>query len=591
MALRTIFDFFHLDTQQPRERHLTHVTTDGQRPWSTGEVVRAAATLAEGLKALGVRAGSRVLLLAENRPEWVITDLAVLSLRGITVPVYGTLTAEQIAFQARDAGAVVAVADTPAQAAKLQRVQEACPELKQVVQMEGRPARGVRLLENLAVGVDVSAAVERFWRRAGRVREADPLTIIYTSGTTGEPKGVLLTHRNLVANVGAASPRVPVGPGDLALEFLPLSYVLERMLSYVYMYRATRRVFCAVTEVAELIRDISPTVLCGVPRFFEKVHDAIVGRAASSLASRAILAWALEVGRGVARLRLAGRDVPAVQETQRRLADRLVFEKIRDGLGGRLKVCVSGGAPLRLDIAEFFHAVGVPLVEGYGLTETSPVIAVNGLTPGTIRLGTVGRPLPNVEVRLARDGEILVRGPSVMQGYWNKPAATAEAIDQEGFFHTGDIGEVDDDGFLLITDRKRELLVTAGGKNVAPAPIEEQLKASFLVEQAVLIGDGRPFVVALLSPNREAVEQWAEERRLTWATWGELVEHPVLHGALAEVVARVNSRLARYEQIKKFAVVATPFTIEGGQLTPTLKVKRRVVERQFAAEIARLYGQ
>ncbi len=590
MAQRTILDFFHRDTEVPRERHLSYVTPDGTRAWSTGEVVRAAATLAEALKGLGVRAGSRVMLLAENRPEWLVVDLAVLSLRAITVPVYGTLTAEPITFQARDSGAVAAVADRPAQMAKLVKVREACPELKHLIQIDGRPERGVRLLEHLAVGVEVAESVERFWRRAGRTREDDPVTIIYTSGTTGEPKGVLLTHRNLVQNVLASAPRVPVGPEDLALEFLPLSHVLERMLSYVYMYRATRRAYCSVLHVAELIGEISPTVLCGVPRFFEKVHDSIVARAAASAVSRAVFSWALEVGREAAHLRLAGKPLGAVLAAQLQLADRLVFEKIRAGLGSRLRVCVSGGAPLRLDIAEFFHAVGIPVVEGYGLTETSPVIAVNGLAQGTIRLGTVGRPLPNVEVRLAKDGEILVRGPSVMQGYWNNPAATAEAIDEEGFFHTGDIGEIDDDGFLLITDRKKELLVTAGGKNVAPAPIESDLKTSPLVEQAVLVGDGRPFIVAILSPGREALERWATEQGLAWSTWGELVDHPRVQAALAEVVEAVNARLARYEQIKRFAVVATPFTIDGGQLTPTLKVKRRVVERQLAREIERLYA-
>lgn len=590
MAQRTILDLFHRDTELPRERHLSHVTPDGTRAWATGEVVRAAATLAEALKGLGVRAGSRVMLLAENRPEWLVVDLAVLSLRAITVPVYGTLTAEQITFQARDSGAVAAVADLPVQTAKLVKVREACPDLKHLIQIEGRPERGVRLLEHLAVDVEVAASVERFWRRAGRAREDDPVTIIYTSGTTGEPKGVLLTHRNLVQNVLASAPRVPVGPEDLALEFLPLSHVLERMLSYVYMYRATRRAYCSVLHVAEVIGEISPTVLCGVPRFFEKVHDSIVARAASSAVSRAAFSWALEVGIEAAHLRLAGKPLGAVLAAQLQFADRLVFEKIRAGLGGRLKVCVSGGAPLRLDIAEFFHAVGIPVVEGYGLTETSPVIAVNGLAQGTIRLGTVGRPLPNVEVRLAEDGEILARGPSVMQGYWNNPAATAEAIDEEGFFHTGDIGEIDEHGFLLITDRKKELLVTAGGKNIAPAPIESDLKTSPLIEQAVLLGDGRPFVVAILSPSREALERWAQERGLAWSTWGELVDHPAVQAAFAEVVESVNARLARYESIKRFAVVATPFSIDGGQLTPTLKVKRRVVERQLAREIERLYA-
>lgn len=590
MPHTTVFDFFHRDTELPRERHLTYFTPEATRSWSTGEVVRAAAALAEALKGLGVRAGARVILLADNRPEWLVVDLAVLSLRAITVPVYGTLTAEQVAFQARDCGAVVAVADLPAQTGKLLKVQETCPELKHLVQMEGRPARGVHLLDTLTAGVEGGTAVERFWRRAGRVRGEDPLTIIYTSGTTGEPKGVLLSHRNLVTNVLAAAPRVPVGPEDLALEFLPLSHVLERMLSYVYMYRATRRAYCSVAHVAALISTISPTVLCGVPRFFEKVHDATLARAAAKGLTRAVFSWALEVGREVARRRLAQREVSAGLEAQWRLADRLVLGKIRQGLGGRLRVCVSGGAPLRLDIAEFFHAVGIPLVEGYGLTETSPVIAVNGLAPGTIRLGTVGRPLPNLEVRIAPDGEILVRGPSVMQGYWNNPVATAEVIDEDGFFHTGDIGELDEDGFLLITDRKKEILVTAGGKNIAPAPIEAELKTSPLIEQAVLIGDGRPYVVALLVPSREHVERWAEEEGVSWTSWGELVEHPRLQAALASEVERVNARLARYESIKRFAVVATPFTIDGGQLTPTLKVKRRVVEGQWAREIERLYA-
>jgi long-chain acyl-CoA synthetase len=591
MTERTIFDLYRHDARSARPDHYVMHAPGGSRALSTDEFFATTVALADGLAGLGVRRGDRVLLLSDNRPEWHMADLAVLSLRAVDVPVYGTLTPEQIAYQARDSGATAAVVDTPAQMDKLLAIRDACPELRHLVQLDGRAEHGVIPFAAVVASGRGGAAGDRFWERAARAREDDLATVIYTSGTTGEPKGVMLTHGNLVANVLAAAPRVPVGEADLALEFLPLCHVLERMLGYVYMWRATRKAYCSVYHVGELIAAIRPTVFAGVPRFYEKVQDKVVAATSASPTKAAAFRWALGVGRDVALRRIGGRRVDAVLAAQHRLADRAVLAKVRAALGGRVRYCISGGAALPLHVAEFFHAVGVPIMEGYGLTETSPVIAVNGPAPGWLRLGTVGRPLDNLELRFAPDGELLVRGPSVTSGYWRRPEQTAEVIDEDGFFHTGDIADLDDGSFLLITDRKKDLLVTAGGKNIAPQPIEAELKRSPLVDNGVIVGDGRPFVVALLSPNVDELARWASHNAVRGATVAELTTQPEVVHAYGEIVESVNAGLARYEQIKRFRVLPEMLSLEGGHLTPTLKVKRRVVERQFATLIEEMYRE
>jgi len=587
---RTILDLYRRDFNSPRPDHYSHFFPGGRRTLSTEDFFLKTSALAEALAGLGVTAGDRVMLLADNRPEWHMVDLAVLDLGAADVPVYATLTAEQIAYQAQDSGATVAIADTPEQMEKFLAARERCPELRHLVQIEGEREAGVMSLDELIASGDHGGAGARFWSRAKTLKPDDLMTIIYTSGTTGVPKGVMLSHRNLVANVLAAGPRVPVRRQDLALEFLPLCHVFERMVGYITMWYATYHAYCSIHHVGDLIASIRPHIFAAVPRFYEKVYQKILATvAAAPAAKRSLFKWALEVGREAAHRRLRGEELTGLLAGRFALADRLVLSKVRQGLGGRVRYAISGGAELPLYLAELFHAMGVPVLEGYGLTETSPVIAVNGARPGEIRLGTVGKVLDNLEVRIADDGELLVRGPSVMAGYWNQPEMTAEVMDEDGFFHTGDLADIDDDGFLLITGRKKDLIVTAGGKNVAPQPIQEMLARSPFVDAAVLIGDGRPYIVALIAPAFGKLEAWAKEHHLEHAGPADLIQRPQVQHLFKELVAGVNAGLARYEQIKRFALVPTPFTVETGELTPTLKVKRNVVEQKFAHLIEPLY--
>jgi len=591
MAERTILDFYRHDFEASRQQHYRHFTPDGVRTLSTEEFFMRTASVSAALSELGIGTGDRVMLLSDNRPEWHQVDLATLALGGVDVPIYSTLTAEQIAYQASDSGATVAIVETRDQMAKFLKVRERCRELRHLVQIEGECDHGVLSYEELVAGASAADLESRFWTAAKKVDPHALMTIIYTSGTTGEPKGVMLTHDNLVQNTLHSAHRVPVRRDDVALEFLPLCHVLERMVSYIYMWRATSKAYCSVYHVGDLLAEIQPTLMAGVPRFYEKVQQKILDTAANAPAvKRALFKWALDVGMAASRKRLAGRELSGTLAARHAIADRLVLSKIRGALGGRLRYCISGGAELPMFVAEFFHAIGVPILEGYGLTETSPVISVNGAAPGELRLGTVGKPLDNLEVKIATDGELLVKGPSVMRGYWNKPAQTAEVFDADGFFATGDIAEVDDDGFLLIVDRKKDLIVTAGGKNVAPQPIESELKRSPYVDAVVLIGDRRPYIVALFSPNFEELERWAKANGVDTSDVYTTVRNPAVERLFADAVDGVNASLARYEQIKKFRVLPVPLTIEGGHLTPTMKVKRRVVSDEFADVIAELYA-
>ncbi len=588
MTVRNVLDFYRREVDAPRDEHYFHFTPEGKRILSTAEFFRRTAGLASGLDALGVRRGDRVMILSDNRPEWHMSDLATISLAAVDVPLYGTLNAAQIAYQAKDSGAKVAIVESPEQMAKFLEIKGDCPDLEHLIQIEGPATPGVRSFDEVVDTGDSNDAGDLFWQRADKVTMDDLLTLIYTSGTTGNPKGVSLTHEALVANVEASKHRAPVTPDDFGLEFLPLCHVFERMVGYLYMEKAVSKAYCSVYHVGDLVSDIKPTIFAGVPRFYEKVYDKIMDKVNSAPAvRRALFTWAVAQGKKAYPDRLAGRQPGGLGY---HLADTLVLKKVREALGGRIRFLISGGAPLPLFVNEFFQSIGVWILEGYGLTETSPVIAVNGAAPNMTRLGTVGKAIDNVEVKIADDGELCVRGPSVMKGYWNLPDKTAEVFDAEGYFHTGDIAEVDADGFIRITDRKKDIIVTAGGKNVAPQPIENELKRSPLVDNAVLIGDRRPFIVALISPNEEELVKWAATEGIEGATVEELTHNPKLRAAYAKVVETTNANLARYEQIKKFEVLPLMLSIEAGHLTPTLKVKRRVVEKDYAELIETLYA-
>jgi long-chain acyl-CoA synthetase len=591
MADRTILDLYRYEVDAPRPVHYLHHFPGGSRSFSTEEFFRRTSGLAAGLERLGVARGDRVALLAENRPEWHMADLAVLSLGAIDVPLYPTLTAKQIAYQLNDSGAVAAIVENGAQMEKFLEVRRECPNLRHLVQIEGGGAKDVLPLhEVIAIGHGADAG-ERFWARAATIDPDATATIVYTSGTTGEPKGAILTHRNFVANVEGTAPMMDAGRDDVAMEFLPLCHVFERCAGYVYMRFQCTHAYCATQQVGELIAAIKPTIFCCVPRVFEKVHERVLARAeAAPPARRRLFYWAVDVGRRAAAHRLAGTAMPAPLRFQHAVADRIVLSKVRDALGGRVRVALSGAAPLPKHVNEFFHALGVSVQEGYGLTETSPVISANGPGPGENRLGTVGRPLANVEVTLASDGELLVRGPSVFEGYWNKPEQTAEVFDEDGFFHTGDIAAIDQDGFISITDRKKEIIVTAGGKNVAPQPIENRLRQSRFVETAVLVGDRRPYIVALLAPNLDELTRWSREQGLPDLPPEELVRRPEVLDLFEGIATEANQELARFEQIKAVRVLPAPFSVEDGRLTPTLKVKRRVVETMHRPLIEEMYA-
>jgi len=592
MAEATILEFYRRDVEHDRPDQYTRFTPEGTTTWSTKQFFSATAALAEALAGLGIRHGDRVVLLSNNRPEWHMVDLAILDLGAVDVPFYPNLTAEQVAYQVSDSGARVAVAEDAEQTQKFLQMRSQLPELEHLIQIDGPAEDGVLLLQDLVRTHSTPEAEGRFWERAKEVQSDDLASIVYTSGTTGKPKGVMLSHLNFTSNVEAVMPRIPIEEEDLALEFLPLCHVFERTCGYGFMFVGCRRAYCATAVVADVIADIAPTLFASVPRLFEKIHATIMSRveAAPPLRQK-LFHWAVDTGWQVAQLRLEGKRPGPVLGLKHGLADRLVLSKIRAALGGRVKFCISGGAPLAGSLNQFFHSVGVPIQEGYGLTETSPGIGISGNAPGENRLGSIGTALHNVEVKLAPDGELLVRGPSVFKGYWNKPEATAEAFDEEGFFLTGDIARIDEDGFIWITDRKKDLIVTAGGKNIAPQPIENELKKSPYIDNAVLIGDRRPYVVALLSPAAEELETWAAQHGLAGRELADLVGEPEVQKLFSEAVEKVNRGLARFEQIKKFRILPTPLNLEDGHLTPTLKVKRRVVEKEFAELIEELYEQ
>ena len=590
MTDRTVLDIYRHEVDTPRAEHYAHWTPSGRRVLSTEDFFASTCALAGALAELGVSAGDRVLVLSDNRPEWHMVDLAVLDLGAVDVPVYQTLTSAQLAYQVNDSGATVAVAENPVQMANLIEIRDKCPSLRHLIQIEGDRADPVLDFEELASGED-GCAEGRFWDRAATVDEKKLATIIYTSGTTGEPKGVMLSHDNLVQNASFTNQRLHGTPGDLALEFLPLCHTAERLAGYCYMQHSMSKAYCTVEYVGGLFAKIAPTIFFAAPRVYEKVYQKVVERVeASSPVKRKLFHWALGVGGEANDCRITGEATGLTLSLKHAIADRLVLSKIRGSLGGRVRLCITGAAELPAYVADFFHGLGVPMVDAYGLTETSPCIIVGSIEPGKIRRGWLGQPLDNLEVKLAEDGEVLVNGPSVMMGYWNKPEQTADAFDPDGFLRTGDIGEMDDDGYLRIIDRKKDIIVTSGGKNVAPQPIESRLKQSRLVDVAVLIGERRNFISVLISPDFVELKRWAMEHDVPFDAIKDLLQQPEVLTLFQEAVDTVNLELARYEQIREFRLLPDSLTVEGGYLTPTLKVKRPVVSERFADLIEGIYS-
>jgi len=543
------------------------------------------------LRAVGVERGQRAAILSENRSEWAIADWACLCSGVADVPVYTTLTPHQIAYILKNSGARLVFCSSRGQLDKLLEIRGECGDLRWIVVMDrltGELPEGVLQWDDFLDRGREGARAEgedRFRESALSVLPEDVATILYTSGTTGDPKGVVLTHRNLRANVDQCQEVLPLGPEDETLSFLPLSHVLQRMVDYLlYSMGCTISYARSMELVAEDLRLVRPTVVVSVPRLYEKVYARVTG-ATGFKAS--LVQWAREVGMAWSEETLAGRTPGPVLRLVYALADRLVFRKIREAVGGRLRFFVSGGAPLAPEINRFFYSAGVLILEGYGLTETSPVTNVN--SPGAFRIGTVGKPVPGTEVRIAGDGEILIRGPQVMKGYLDNPQATAEVMTEDGWFLTGDVGEIDQEGYLRITDRKKDIIVTAGGKNIAPQPIENVIKQNRYVDQVVMIGDRRPFPVLLVVPAFDKLEEWAAGKGLAPGDRSALLASPEVQGLLEAEVMGATRELARYEQPKKLGLLASEFTIEGGELTPSQKVRRRVVERNYADLIDGFY--
>jgi long-chain acyl-CoA synthetase len=562
------------------------------------ELLSIVRDLSLGLETLGMSRGDRVAILSESRPDWVFTDLAILAAGAVTVPIYPTLSAAQVAALLADSAATICMVSTPEQLAKVLTAQASCPALACVVTLFDPPADTGRLTAySLA---DVAARGNRhmmagwgiareFHERAKRVAPDDLATIIYTSGSSGEPKGVMLTHANLVANLRGVQAVLALTDQDIGLSFLPICHAFERTAVYVYLTNGVSLVFAE--SIDAMPRDlllVRPTVMSGVPRVYEKMLDRILERGhAHTGIRRRIFDLAMAVARARGQAGPEGQRVPLWARLATPLCERVVFSKILQNLGGRIRFTVSGSAPLREDVGRLFYGMGIPILEGYGLTETAPVLTVN--RPGRIRFGSVGPPLPNVSLRIADDGEILAQGANVMAGYFNRPDLTADAI-VDGWFHTGDIGRLDAEGCLHITDRKKEILVTSGGKKVAPQPIEAMLRGQSVIGEALVIGDRQRFPAVLILPRWSALAALLDApapddvaARTALATRAEA------RMAIQSAIDAVNAPLAQFERLKAFTVIVDDFSIAGGELTPTLKVKRRVVETRYASEISALY--
>ncbi|MCK6526616.1 long-chain fatty acid--CoA ligase [Myxococcota bacterium] len=542
----------------------------------------------------GVGEGDRVAILASVRPEWVAADHAVLSLGAVTVGLYEAMSPDQLTHVLRHSGAKVALVESAATLARVEAVAGDLPDLERIFTLEpcapaGRiPVAGLDALRRAGAAVH-AAHPSRFEDRALAVEPEHLATLVYTSGTTGPPKGAMLTHGNLFYVVDTAARKLPHTGGARSVVYLPLAHVLQRFAVYLGEWHGALGYFVDDPHrLGDALREARPDVIAAVPRVLEKVHERVQGGVAALPAHRqAVFRWALSVGQQVAARRREGRGIPPYLGVQERLADRLVLRRIREQLGGNLKLVVSGGAPLSPALSEFFDAVGILAIEGYGLTETSAPVSTN--TPDEYRFGTVGRPIPGTEIRIAPDGEILARGPGIFRGYYRDPGATAAAFTEDGFFRTGDIGELTEDGFLRITGRKKEMIVTATGKNVAPTAVEDLLQRGRLVSQAMVVGDRRPYLAALIVPDREALAGLARERGLDPADEG-LATRPEVVTLLGAEIAGANARLSRHEAVRRFDVLPHELTVESGELTPTMKLRREVVASRHRARIDALYA-
>ncbi|PYX48949.1 MAG: long-chain fatty acid--CoA ligase [Acidobacteria bacterium] len=591
MSIATLNDIYFAAVERKLDRMMLYHDAGTWRSVSSQEFGRNVARIARALYDWGIRAEDRIAILSENRPEWPMADVACLLLGAVTVPLYTTLTAEQTAFALNDSGCRAIFLSSDQQ---LQKIASILPQtkLEKIIVMDTVEFTGDILpfhdrcitLNNItSQGPEVLDGEIEI--RARAVGPDDLATIVYTSGTTGTSKGAMLSHGNIASNIRCSLMGFNMRPGMISISFLPLCHITARHVDFSMLYHGVTLAYVPFLErLPASLLEVQPSIFVAVPRVYEKIY-AQAEQKAKGLPMRAIFDWALAVGQHNKAEILAGKT-PTSRSWK--LANKLVFSKIRQGMGGKVETFISGGAPLGRELADWYAAVGIRIHEGYGLTETSPVIAVN--TPSNHRIGTVGKILPNLQVRIAQDGEILVKGPSVFKGYWNRPEETRAAL-VDGWFKTGDIGNIDADGYLLVTDRKKDLIKTSGGKFIAPQPIENSLKLNPLVGIAAVLGDKRKFASVLVSPNFAALEEWARENEVSFNSRADLVANPEVQALYEGIVQGINQHLARFEQLKRVMLVPDEFTPDNGVLTPTMKLKRRVIEERYKRQIDEIYAQ
>ncbi len=582
---------FGSGTERPVLKH----KIDGQYVGITyNQLFQATEDFASGLASLGVKRGDKIAIIAENRPEWVYSDMAILGLGAIDVPLYPISTSETIEYIINNSESKGLIVSNKFHLNKILKVRNNCKTLKFIIVMNNDDVNDDQdvysFSEVLAKGEQFKSENPNYFEENAKIcNENDLCTIIYTSGTTGEPKGVMLSHKNIASNVKAAHEIFDINENDTFLSFLPLCHIFERMAGYYTAFSCGGQIAYAesIEKIAQNMVEIKPTIMTAVPRLFERIYSRIKRNVETqSDKKQKIFNWALEVGRNYMDAKKSIEGVPVGLTVKRKLADKLVYKKLRERTGGNMRFFISGGAALSRDLGQFFESVGILIVEGYGLTESSPVIAANRVND--YKFGTVGKPMPGVEVKIAQDGEILAFGPSIMQGYYRKKKETEETI-KNGWLHTGDIGVFDAEGFLIITDRKKHLFKTTGGKYIAPTPIENMFLGSKYIDQFVLIGDRRMFLSALIVPDFEALKEYADANRIQYSGEQDLVEKKQIYELLEKELGAFQKKLANYERVRKFKVLDRPFSIEGGEMTPSLKIKRKVIEERYGDLIDDMY--
>ncbi len=581
MQINNLADFYYYPLKfQPKSDAFTQKENGKWVSVSSKELVEKAIQLSKGLLELGVKKGDRIAMISNNRTEWHLTDLAIQQIGAVNVPVYSNINSEDYDYILNDCGAKLVFLSDEEILGKILSIKANVPSLEKIYTFNKISGQShySELLNN--------SSTEDIEQYRNLVQGDDLATLIYTSGTTGKPKGVMLTHKNFISNVLASEPRLPIAKEQKALSFLPLCHVFERMLDYLYIYKSVSIYYAeSMDTIADNLKEVKPQLFATVPRLLEKVYDKIVAKGTELTGiKKKLFFWALELGLQFD----PNEDKGFWYNFQLKLANKLIFSKWREALGSNVIAIVSGGAALQPRLARVFSAAQIPVLEGYGLTETSPVIGVNCLLPGGRMIGTIGKPLENLDVKLAEDGEIIVKGPSIMKGYYNKPELTKEVIDENGYFHTGDIGQFVN-GFLKITDRKKEMFKTSGGKYIAPQVMENKFKESRFIEQLMVIGDGERFPAAIIQPDFLFLEEWSKRKGVNFSNFAELIKNQLVIDRVQEEVDALNQGFPNYEQIKKFELVDTQWGIPTGELTPTLKLKRKFILTKYQHLVDKIY--